>query len=309
MENSHKANGIGQTDNGHIVARRSYQSSIKSSLPWFDIRVFYVRVCNCELDDSTPEVLTLKHVPLNPDTLLHINGVRTSIHSDGVSTFLKRDRIDRKSEATFVSTDSIRMTSGVKYEVFDKDILLLSGVLELCHSNGFVGESNYNGQKWSMSCESDITPGSTFFKGKQFMMPDSSSTTIEVYIAGSFLDTPIISTKTLQLSSQKKYMRRNGMLYAIPEHESSESQKDAASVLALQVPDYMYHKLEDEYYSNLYSRTAYLEGEDEELSWFNAGVRVGVGIGLGVCLGIGIGVGLIVKTYQGTARNFRRRLF
>lgn len=52
----------------------------------------------------------------------------------------------------------------------------------------------------------------------------------------------------------------------------------------------------------------YLEGEDGALSWFNAGVRVGVGIGLGVCLGVGIGVGLLVRTYQSTARNFRRRL-
>ena len=49
-------------------------------------------------------------------------------------------------------------------------------------------------------------------------------------------------------------------------------------------------------------------GEDGELTWFNAGVRVGVGIGLSICLGIGIGVGLLVKTYQGTTRNFRRRL-
>lgn len=57
------------------------------------------------------------------------------------------------------------------------------------------------------------------------------------------------------------------------------------------------------------------EGEDGELSWFNAGVRVGVGIGLSVCIGIGIGVGLVVKAYQGTSGNFRirrrrhRRLF
>lgn len=45
----------------------------------------------------------------------------------------------------------------------------------------------------------------------------------------------------------------------------------------------------------MYEGTAYMEGEDGELSWFNAGVRVGVGIGLSICLGIGIGVGLLVK--------------
>lgn len=47
-------------------------------------------------------------------------------------------------------------------------------------------------------------------------------------------------------------------------------------------------------------------GEDDELSWFNAGVRVGIGIGLGMCVGIGIGVGFLMSTYQATTRSFRR---
>ena len=61
-----------------------------------------------------------------------------------------------------------------------------------------------------------------------------------------------------------------------------------------------------DYYS-LHSDAAYIE-EDGELSWFNAGVKVGVGISVGVCLGIGIGVGLLVRTYQATRRNIKRRL-
>lgn len=76
----------------------------------------------------------------------------------------------------------------------------------------------------------------------------------------------------------------------------------------MQISDDPTHKPESEDYNQLYSGTEYLEGEDGELSWFNAGVRVGVGIGLSVCLGIGIGVGLLVRTYQGTTRSFRRRL-
>lgn len=71
--------------------------------------------------------------------------------------------------------------------------------------------------------------------------------------------------------------------------------------------DYPFHKQENEN-CNLYSGTAYLDGEDEELTWFDAGVRVGIGIGLSICLGIGVGVSLLVRTYQGTTRNFRRRL-
>jgi hypothetical protein len=78
----------------------------------------------------------------------------------------------------------------------------------------------------------------------------------------------------------------------------------------LQVEEYRTYKPENEdYYSNMYlRRMEYIDGEDGELSWFNAGVRVGVGIGLGICVGIGIGVGLLVRTYRSTTRNFKRRL-
>lgn len=79
----------------------------------------------------------------------------------------------------------------------------------------------------------------------------------------------------------------------------------------IQVAEYKNYKPEsdEEYNDSLYWRqTEYMEGEDGELSWFNAGVRVGVGLGLGICLGVGIGVGLLVRTYQTTTRTFKRRL-
>ncbi|KAJ0795568.1 hypothetical protein HanPI659440_Chr04g0151951 [Helianthus annuus] len=79
----------------------------------------------------------------------------------------------------------------------------------------------------------------------------------------------------------------------------------------MQEAEYGPYKTENEYdYNNNNSlahwrQNEYMEGEDGELTWFNAGVRVGVGLGLGICLGVGIGVGLLVRT----TRNFKRRLF
>ncbi|XP_022746951.1 uncharacterized protein At1g01500-like [Durio zibethinus] len=299
-------NGNGPTSNGHMVMRHSpYLPVSKKSLTWLDLRVFYVRVTKCETDDSTPEYLTLNHVPLNPDTLLEVNGVRIGIYSDGSSTLLRRDRLDKKSEeAIFVSTDGIRLTGSVKFEVFHKDTLLLSGVVELCDCNDYTEESRGSGQTWSMNCESVLTSGTGFLKANQFLSPDSPSSTVEVYVTGSFLGRPIILTKTLQPSLQKKQMKK-AMLDSIPENEATEGQKE---VTPLQIPNYLNHKSENEEYNYLYSGTAYFDGEDGELSWFNAGVRVGVGIGLSICFGIGIGVGLLVRTYQGTTRNFRRRV-
>ncbi|EEF50871.1 uncharacterized protein At1g01500 [Ricinus communis] len=309
MENSYEtSNGNGLLDNDHTNMRQSSQPSINVPLPWLDLRVFYVRVSKCEIDDATPEHLTVNHIPLHPDTLLEVNGIRTPVDSDGPSILLRRDRLDKKSEeATFVSTDSIRITGSVKFEVFDKNILLLSGVLELCYSNGVIGEPRGHSYKWSINCKSDATVGTSFLKAKQHMGLDSPSPTIEVYVAGSFSGTPIILTNTLQLSLHKKQMRK-GMLDSIPEYEATENPDYAPFRIPLQFQDYSNLKPENEGYSYLYSGREYLEGEDGELSWFNAGVRVGVGIGLSICIGIGIGVGLLVQTYQGTTRSFRRRL-
>ncbi|KAL1536414.1 hypothetical protein AAHA92_29073 [Salvia divinorum] len=221
-------------ENGHHVVTRhpSYQpGSVKVSLQWLDLRVFYVRVSKCVVDDdSTPEHLTLNHILLNRDTLLEVNCVRTSIYSDGVSTLVKRDRLDKQSEeVTFVSTDSIRVTGSVKFEVFRENVLVLTGRLELCHSSGFLVEHKQHGQIWSMSCESDIVVGTGFLKGNQ----NVCATAIEVYVAGSFSGTPIVLTQTLQLSHHRRKQARKGMLEAIPEYEMALSQKEGPSTLTM----------------------------------------------------------------------------
>ncbi|KAL3614091.1 hypothetical protein CASFOL_042165 [Castilleja foliolosa] len=286
-------------ENSHPIASHQL-NNIKvssSNLRWLDLKVFYIRINKCIIDnDSTPDYLTLTHVPLNRNTLLEVNCVRTSIYSEE-STLLKRDRLDNRSEeVTFVSTSSIRMTGSVKFEVFNKDTLVLSGILEMCHcNNGYIGESKNQGPKWSMNCEPDVFAENGFLKGNRNRSP-----AIEVYVAGSFLGNPIILTKTLQLISyKKKKQMRKGMLECIPEYDAAQTVPSS---------DFLEYKQEEGGQINPYLDMEYREGEDGELSWFNAGVRVGVGIGLSISLGVGIGVGLLVRTYQGTAGNFRRRL-
>lgn len=270
------------------------------------------------VDGYTPEYLTLSHIPLDPDTILEVNNKRCTLDSTGSSCRLKRNRVDKKfEEATFVSTDSIRLTGSVKFEVFDGDDLILSGVLDMCkNGNGVDGKlKNMNDvERWSMKCESMVSGGSRVFKGKQVTGLDSMPPMIEVYVAGSFVGQPVILTKTLQVCVRRKQGRKCG-LDPIPEGETTESRRDVVDRLGLQEGEYEHYKTEHEHehdydYDNSlhWNQTEYMEGEDGELTWFNAGVRVGVGLGLGICLGVGIGVGLLVRTYQSTTRNFRRRL-
>lgn len=310
MDSSHESlnNGKPADPALQIIRHPAYQSHGK--LVWFDIRVFYVRISSFMVDDSTPECLTLNHIPLSPDTLLEVNGARCSIYSEGSSCILRRDRLDKKSEeATFVSTDSIRLSGSVKFEVFHKEDLVLSGVLEMSCSNGFTSRYNGNTRKWSMNCETVMSAGAGFLKGKHIIGSESLSPTIEVYVAGCFLGAPVILTKTLQFNHRKK-PNRKVLLDSIPEYDTAVTNKDDGSRADLQVTEDRSYKPEsEEELNNMYwRRMEYIEGEDGELSWFNAGVRVGVGIGLGICLGVGIGVGLLVRTYQATTGSFRRRL-
>lgn len=219
-------------NNGHSTSRHS-----SPRLSWLDLRVFYVRISKCEIDDSTPEHLTLNHIPLDPNTLLEVNGVRASIYSDGISTLLRRDRLDKKSdEATFVSTDNIRITGSVKFEVFDRDVLVLSGYLNKCESNGFIdgSESDHVSRMWSMHCETDATGGTGFLKGKQLIGSELALPSIEVYVAGCFLGTPIMLTKSLHLNSRRKQVRL-AMLNSIPENDTTESEKESPPQLPVQV--------------------------------------------------------------------------
>lgn len=196
-----------------------YESCMKLSsfsLPWFDVRVFYVRVSGIQVndDESTSRFLYLHHVPLSPDTLLEINGVRSNMNNDEDSSILRRDRIDKKSEqVTFVNTDSIRLNGSMKFEICDEDQCVLSCVLEMNDDNRF----------WSMNCETEMKANNGFFKGKHVSVPE-----IEVYVAGCFLGKPIILTRTLQFNCRKKQNRKLGMLDVIPEYETTEYKKDVS---------------------------------------------------------------------------------
>lgn len=58
-----------------------------------------------------------------------------------------------------------------KCQVFDKDDIILSGVVEMSNSNGFAGESKNSARKWSMNCESYMTASAVLSKWKQIVGP------------------------------------------------------------------------------------------------------------------------------------------
>ncbi|TQD71327.1 hypothetical protein C1H46_043144 [Malus baccata] len=109
--------------------------------------------------------------------------------------------------------------------------------------------------------------------------------------------------------SPRRKAPRHAVLDAIPEDEEvgKEHSKGCNGMIhhrKLQIRDSEIEEYESEgKIGHHFDSDEMYTGEDGQLTWFNAGVRVGVGISLG----IGIGVGLLMRSYQATTSNFRRR--
>ncbi|XP_011093082.1 uncharacterized protein At1g01500 isoform X1 [Sesamum indicum] len=285
-----------------------------------EIRLFYVRISPCAVDD-VPDQLKLRHLRTEVGVSLEINGARVP-SSESVSITLRRDRVDKdSSEVTYVSTDSVKISGPAEFEVCEErddfDLILCGSLQRADAAAPWSNESALDNDMktgWGMECyvAASITNGrSPFFQPKIGVCSPS----IEVYVAGCCSGTPVILTKTILISPRRKVARQGMILDAIPEDEEmGKEQRSFCNGLARQRKLQFTAADMDDYESDrkvgysYYSDDMYY-GEDGQLSWFNAGVRVGVGIGLGVCLGVGIGVGLLMRSYQATTRNFRRRFF
>ncbi|KAK1425162.1 hypothetical protein QVD17_20508 [Tagetes erecta] len=284
---------------------------------WFEIRLFYVRITPCAVN-TVPEHLTLRNLRREIGVSLEINGFRIPSTNTAVVT-LRRDRVDKESsEVTYVSTDNIRVSGPIEFEVIDDELddreMVLCGSVERIEptwSNGSL--DNGNNHNHNHSAGGSKTGWSMDFYAANLSKFGSCSSAIEVYIAGCCSSVPVILTKTIQVSPRRRGSR-HGMLDAIPEDEEVEKEPvmENGAVWQRKLP----HTGEEgyDYDSEVKVRPSYYSDEmyydeDGQLTWFNAGVRVGVGIGLGMCLGIGIGVGLLMRSYQATTRNFRRRFF
>ncbi|XP_042377049.1 uncharacterized protein At1g01500-like [Zingiber officinale] len=282
---------------------------------WLEIRLFYVRVYPCAVDAVPPQV-TLSYLRRDVGAVIEINSARVP-SSDPTSLSLRRDRLDHDAaEVTYVSTDSVRIAEAVDFQICDdRGNLLLRGSLgrtEALLNNSSVSfdqhhspDKNPNG--WSMDCYSAASTGASAFVQSRLGI---FSPSFEVYVAGCFATVPVILTQTVQLSGRRKAVRP-GNLDSIPEDEETSGHQElvlrrASSSLAEETNecDLSIHERHGYYYPGGW----YSEEDDGQLTWFNAGVRVGVGIGLGMCVGIGIGVGLLMRSYRATTTNFKKAI-
>uniref|UniRef100_A0A0D3GWD6 Small nuclear ribonucleoprotein E n=1 Tax=Oryza barthii TaxID=65489 RepID=A0A0D3GWD6_9ORYZ len=119
---------------------------------------------------------------------------------------------------------------------------------------------------------------------------EAETSAFEVYVAGCCAGEPAVLTCALRLATPEEQKAAGGLVRRRSPTSNAAGDEDVNG--SIQHPEGWYS-----------------DDDDGQLTWFNAGVRVGVGIGLGVCVGVGIGVGLLMSSYQATARSLKRRFF
>ena len=212
--------------------------------PWFDVRVIYVRVSGCPLDDA-PDSLTIRFPARSIGTALEVNGGRIS-PSEEASLTLRRDRVDTESsEATYLSTDNLRTSGSLDFEVLHKEEVLLCGTLE--QSKPAPDAEDYKGSEavstpekstklgWTMECGCAVgQSGCVFLKGRNDY-PNISLThpVMEVCVVGRFAGTPVILTQTVHILARRR-PNRQATLDAIPEAE--EVRGNQPSFMAVDQP-------------------------------------------------------------------------
>lgn len=197
-------------------------STLKSHGAWLEIRLFYVRISPCVID-SVPESLTLCHPQREIGFSLVVNGSAIPASEAAPPLPLRRDRIDKESaEVTYVSTDSVRITGGAEFEVYEKEgLLFLCGSLERLDADWGNGSDS----GWTMDCH--VAAGTIGSGASSFFRPKLgvSAPSVEVYVAGCCGGVPVILSKTIQMSPRRR-VPRHATLDAIPEDEEMMMEKD-----------------------------------------------------------------------------------
>ena len=211
------------------AALLGYSVAASQAQSWFDVRVVYVRVTGCPRGDA-PDSLTMRFLARSIGTALEVNGGRIS-PSEEASLVLKRDRIDTETlEATYVSTDNLRASGSLGFEVYNKEEALLSGAVE--QSQPVADAQDYKGHEvvrtlrkstklgWRMDCSCAVgSSGCVFLKGRHdYPNVSLAHPVMEVCVVGRIGRTPVILTQIVQISARRR-LNHKTTLDAIPETE------------------------------------------------------------------------------------------
>jgi len=255
----------------------------------FEAQAFFIRTKGAGNMDSWPDVLTVRGVTSGEkaSTSVEVNGSQVSINK--LKLYVRRDK-----PCCYISTDTWSVTEKTVFELCDQNDVWLMCVLSPVEKDGR--------STWTLQCR--LSEESNAKQAQPRWEMD-----IEVSLVGKFQDCPCFLSQTAHTTRRICRSLKTPALKAINEDtdkeflspDDLEKKEDFAFI-----PDFS-EKFEETYRA-LGGTGSFSEGETGELTWFNAGLRIGVGVGLGICLGAGLGAGILARSYQMTANSLKKRL-
>jgi len=280
---------------------------------WFDIKVFYIKIDACGFDPA-PGSLTVHYAPRSSSTELEINGKRIRPSASAFLT-LRRNGIDENaSVATYVSTDVTRTTGKVCFDVCVREETLICGTLERKGSVKYDDVTQLRQPSWTVDfcCALDYPSKWSSTKPNINKFPS-----LELYIAGRAGSSAMVLTGTEQLIPRRKRVRHGVTLDVIPEgndyensiFNSADHDRLENEETFMELDDTSIAMMCDAATERLIALFEPWEVQCfkcSQLSWLNAGLRLGVGFVLGACLGLGVGVVILfMRTYEARIRHLR----
>ena len=203
--------------------------------------------------------------------------------TDGERSFtLRRDKT-----CCYVSTDFWKIRRKTSFEVCDGDDVWLTCVLT-------PGDG-----AWTLECK---IAEAAEAKGAQ----PRWEMNIEVSLVGKCKSCPCFLSQTARTTRKiKTTLSKSSALSLSAINEDEQTAHVPERYMGL-LPDFS--EQFEATYKALGGQGSLSEGEGTgDITWFNAGLRIGVGVGLGICLGAGLGAGIIMRSYQAASGGIKRR--
>jgi len=265
----------------------------------FEVQAFFVRTKGAGNVESWPDVLTVRAVTSSTSTseanaednastenarVVEVNGGLVKL--EHLKLYLRKDK-----PCCYVCTDTWKVYDKLTVELCDKADVWLQCTM--------TPPARPKKGEWTLECA--IRDDADGGEGSPRWEID-----VEVSLVGKCKSCPCFLSQTARTTRKiKTTLSKSSALSLSAINEDEQTAHVPERYMGL-LPDFS--EQFEATYKALGGQGSLSEGEGTgDITWFNAGLRIGVGVGLGICLGAGLGAGIIMRSYQAASGGIKRR--
>lgn len=271
------------------------------------VHALVVSFRDADVEAFRPMPGTLQLLVRPRKTPMDVDGKRIA-PEDGVVVEMRRDK-----PGTYVTTQNMRFAGTTRLELGTENEVWAGFELRRPQEER---QDAYASIPFEWRLEKADGGTSPEHKARQDACGHKWEQEVEISILGYLHETPCFLSRRVKCRRRsRRHMRRKTIsatsLEAIAEDERVAAAKAASG-------NGIWHwgatVLPDKFERTCQAMTELAAGQaqgqgEQNITWFNAGVRIGVGVGLGVCLGVGLGVGVLMKSYTQAANTLKKKTF